>query len=65
MLASGTRVRGFKPGRNHWIFSGEKILSMLSFGREVKPFAHVTDLWHVKEPCDYMAGHFSPDFFPR
>jgi len=20
MLASGTRVRGFKPGRSHWIF---------------------------------------------
>jgi hypothetical protein len=36
MLASGTQVRGFKPGR---IFSGVKILSMPSFGREVKPFA--------------------------
>jgi hypothetical protein len=34
MLTSGARVRGFKPGR-----SGEKILSMPSFGREVKPFA--------------------------
>jgi hypothetical protein len=30
MLASGTRVRGFKPGRS---------LIMPSFGREVKPFA--------------------------
>jgi hypothetical protein len=29
MLASGTQVRGFKPG--------EKILSMPSFGEEVKP----------------------------
>jgi hypothetical protein len=36
MLASGTRVRGFKPGRSRRIFSGEKILSMPSFGREVK-----------------------------
>jgi hypothetical protein len=36
MLAS---VRGFKPGRNRWIFSGEKILSMPSFRREVKLFA--------------------------
>jgi hypothetical protein len=34
---------------------------------------HVADLWHVKEPCDYMevgsqakiGGHFSPNFFPR
>jgi hypothetical protein len=45
MLASGTQVRGFKPGQSRRIFSGEKILSMPSFGREVK---------HVKEPCDYM-----------
>jgi hypothetical protein len=37
MLASGTRVCGFKPGRSRWIFSvHEKILSMPSFGREVK-----------------------------
>jgi hypothetical protein len=39
MLASGTRVRGFKPGRSRRIFSGEKILSLPSFGRDVKPFA--------------------------
>jgi hypothetical protein len=30
-------VRGFEPGRSRRIFQGEKILSMLSFGREVKP----------------------------
>jgi hypothetical protein len=39
MLASGTQVRGFKPGRSRRIFRGEKILSMPSFGGEVKPFA--------------------------
>jgi hypothetical protein len=39
MLASGTEVRGFKPGRSRRIFSGEKILSMPSFAREVKLFA--------------------------
>jgi hypothetical protein len=38
MLASGTQVCGFKPGRSRQIFSGVKILSMPSFGREVKPF---------------------------
>jgi hypothetical protein len=38
MLASGTRVSGFKPGRSRPIFSGVKILSMPSFGREVKPW---------------------------
>jgi hypothetical protein len=32
MLASGSRVRGFKPDRSRWIFSVYKILSMPSFG---------------------------------
>jgi hypothetical protein len=36
MLASGSRVRGFKPGRSRWIFSVYKNLSMPSFGGEVK-----------------------------
>jgi hypothetical protein len=38
MLASGTQERGFKPGRSRRIFSGVKILSVPSFGREVKQF---------------------------
>jgi hypothetical protein len=27
---------------------------------------HVADLWHAKEPCDYMevVGHFLPDLLP-
>jgi hypothetical protein len=37
VLASGTQVRGFKPGRSRRIFKGGKILSTPSFGREVKP----------------------------
>jgi hypothetical protein len=37
-LAFGTQVRGYKPGRSHRIFQGEKILSAPSFGREVKPW---------------------------
>jgi hypothetical protein len=37
MLASGSRVRGFDPDRSRWIFFRcEKILSMPSFGGEVK-----------------------------
>jgi hypothetical protein len=36
MLPSGTQDRGFEPGRSRRIFSGVKILSMASFGREVK-----------------------------
>ena len=36
MLASGTQVCGFKPGRSRWIFTDVKILSMPSFGGEEK-----------------------------
>ena len=39
VLAFGTQVRGFKPGRSRRIFQDEKILSTPSFGKEVKPFA--------------------------
>ena len=38
VLAFGTQVRGFKPGRSRWIFQGDKILSTPSFGREIMPF---------------------------
>jgi hypothetical protein len=48
MLASGTWVCGFKPGRSRQIFSGVKILSMPSFGREVKLFAP------CRRSCDCM-----------
>ena len=37
VLAFGTQVRGFKPGRICRIFKGKKILSTPSFGGEVKP----------------------------
>ena len=37
VLAFGTQVCGFKPGRSRRIFKGEKILSTPSFGREIKP----------------------------
>jgi hypothetical protein len=37
VLAFGTQVRGFKPGRSRRIFKGEKILSTPSFGGKIKP----------------------------
>jgi len=37
LLAFGTQVRGFTPGRNLRIFRMKKILSTPSFGGEVKP----------------------------
>jgi hypothetical protein len=51
MLAFGTQVRAFKPGRSRRIFQGEQILSKPSFGGEVKAvLSHIADLRHVKEP---------------
>ena len=39
ILASGSEVRRFDPGRGRWIlFQSVEILSMTSFGREVKPW---------------------------
>ena len=52
MLASGIQVCGFKPGRSRWIFTGVKILSMPSSGREVKESAPSPSFAHVKEPSD-------------
>ena len=37
VLAFGTQVREFKPGRSRRIFQGGKILSTPSFGGEIKP----------------------------
>ena len=38
ILASGSEVRGFDLGRVRWIFQSVKILSLSSFGKEVKPY---------------------------
>jgi hypothetical protein len=46
VLASGTQVRGFKPGRSRRIFKGGKIFSTPSFGKEVKPWV----------PCRKICG---------
>jgi hypothetical protein len=37
VLATGPKVRGFKPGRGRWILRVIKIRSTPSFGDEVKP----------------------------
>ena len=37
MLAFGTQVRGFKPGRSRGFLRAKNILSTPSFGGEVKP----------------------------
>jgi hypothetical protein len=54
LLASCTQVRGFKPGLSLRIFRGDKILSMSSFGGEVKPPVPYRRFGHVKEPSNYV-----------
>ena len=44
MLASGTKVCRFKPGRNRWTFAGVKILTMPSSGGEVKRMCPMSQL---------------------
>jgi hypothetical protein len=51
MLASGTRVRWFKPGRSRWIFrASEKFSACLPSEGKWKNLSHVPALRHVKEP---------------
>jgi hypothetical protein len=59
MLASGTQDRGFAPERSRRIFSVEKILSMSSFGGEVKHLSHDPALGHVKEPSSFVNYEFA------
>ena len=70
VLAFGTQLRGFKPGRSRWIFQGEKILSTPSFGREVKPFVPSRRFTACKRSLDFtwksgifrqkLIGHYRP-----
>jgi len=54
MLASGTRVRGFKPGQCRWIFqASEKSSTWLPSEGKWKNLSHVPALRHVKEPSTY------------
>ena len=69
VLAFGTQVRRFKPGRSRRIFKGEKILSMPSFGGEVKPSAPCHRFAACKRSLELsgsrifgqnLSEHFSP-----
>jgi hypothetical protein len=67
-LVSGTQVRGFEPSQSPWIF-GRKILSMPSFGGEVKPSVSCRSFAACKKPLHFwwkshcrlnLISHFSP-----
>jgi hypothetical protein len=69
VLAFGTQVCGFKPGRSRRIFHGKKILSTPSFGGEVKPSVPCRRLAACKRSLELrgsrilrrnLSEHFSP-----
>jgi hypothetical protein len=43
VLAIETKVRGFKPSRERWIFKGHKNRRTPSFGEEIKPSKYERD----------------------
>jgi hypothetical protein len=54
VLASGPKVRGFKPGRGRWIFKGDKkSVARLPSEGKLSRRSHIVDLWHVKEPYEH------------
>jgi hypothetical protein len=68
-LASGTHVRGFKPGRSRRIFRAKKSSACLPSEGKLSRLSLVAALRHVKEPYNYrgsckrrlnLIGHFSP-----
>jgi hypothetical protein len=64
MLASGTKDSGLKPGRSRLIFSGVKIVSMPSFGRDVKQFVPCRRFAERKRTLlDYVeVGSLKPNY---
>jgi len=67
MLASGTRVRGFKPGWSHWIFGSENSSACLPSEGKWKNLSHVPALRHVKEPStsvNYQCASKIPRIVP-
>jgi hypothetical protein len=68
VLAFGTQVRGFKPGRSRRVFRAKKSSARLPSEGKVKPSVRRRALRHVKDPQSdvevvtfgKILGHFSP-----
>jgi hypothetical protein len=73
MLATGSKVRGFKPGKEQWIFKGDKN-SLHDFHlrgvKPVDPFRNILQnfKYHLKYARHTdkrkFSGHFSPSSSP-
>jgi hypothetical protein len=70
VLAIGSKIRGFQPGRCRWIFKGGKNRSTISFGGKVKPSVPCRRFYGLLMiPAEYdryiagkINGHFSASF---
>jgi len=68
VLAFGTQVRGFKPGRSRRIFRAQKFSARLPSEGKYSRRSHVVNLRHIKEPKSdvevatfgKILGNFSP-----
>jgi len=58
VLAFGTQVREFKPGRSRRIFRAKKIHSTSSFGGEVKPSVPCRKFTACKRTQKWRSRHF-------
>jgi hypothetical protein len=65
VLAFGTQVRGFKPGRSCWIFKGKKILSTPSFGGEVKPSVPCRRFAARKRSLELRGSRILDEIYPN
>jgi hypothetical protein len=61
MLASGSRVRGFKPGlpKSLDLFCVKKSSACLPPEGKLSNMSHVPTLWHVKEPSNCSKLRFA------
>jgi hypothetical protein len=60
--ATGTKVRGFQPGRGDGFLSSKKIRNTLSFGEELKPSTPNRFYGMVKNPAEYDRDTTSTKF---
>jgi hypothetical protein len=58
MLAIGSKVHGFRPGRGRWVFKCDEIRNTLSLGRVVEPSVPCKILQLVKKVSKYERDNY-------
>jgi hypothetical protein len=63
MLAIGPIVRGFKPGRERYMFKGDQNRNTASFGREVSRWFHFVRCYGMLNNCTSLKTDTSSSIF--